>query len=632
MHLNNNILIFFSISLLFKCIFTSENIRNFYIDYDANQFVKDSRPFSYVSGSIHYTRVLSSHWRDRLLKMKAAGLDAIETSVMWNMHQPTSISFSFEDNLDLVRFIELADELNLLVILRVGPYVGCEVDLGGLPSWLLVEGTQLRSTEPLFLFYVQRWFAVLFEKIIPLLYSNGGPIIMLQLEHEYGSFGRELYYMSNMTSFVTEFLAGNEVVIFTADKPRFSALERGSVPGFLTTVTCSTKCDVNSTLAKLREFGSKGPLVVSELRTGNIEIWGRKQCQMSCIALIENLDAALDLGASVNLYMFEGGTNFGFENGAIGRNKYVMTNFESGAPLNEAGDPTPKYYSLRNFLSVRRKRDLLPVPPASVKSKYGVITVNFYGSILQSEYLDMLATRLVYSMPLSMEHFYQSSGYILYRVRVLSPCNDSEKMYLYMKHLSDRGIVFVNNKPQGVLDSNVLIKSLLLWKNCTEPVQIIDIFVENMGRFSHGRAMNGERKGISGSIWINGDIVSSVEMYSIPLSSLDPASLILFSYDGYEQSPYRQLCFYQGYLHLKQELNRTDTYLYINPLFSKGQAFINGFNLGRYWPDKGPSLSLYVPGSLLKPYPERNVVTLFEIEYCSSPESTFVGFMNSPWP
>ncbi|XP_019617515.1 PREDICTED: beta-galactosidase-like [Branchiostoma belcheri] len=387
----------FVVLSLFALVLQGQKVdsRSFSIDYDNNTFLKDGEPFRYISGSIHYSRVPRSYWQDRLNKMYAAGLNAIQTYVPWNLHEPKPGKYDFTGNNDIEAFLKLANDTGLLVILRPGPYICAEWDMGGLPSWLMKDNSSivLRSSDPAYLDPVDTYMAQLLPRIKPYLYNNGGPIITVQVENEYGSFYTCDYdYLRHLRQVFIQHL-GPDVVLFTTDGWWDGVLKCGTIDGLYTTVDFGPGTDPVGAFKGQRKHQPKGPLVNSEFYTGWLDHWGQPHAHTDKDKVATYLEKILQLNASVNMYMFEGGTNFGYMNGANGPfkpqptsydydaplteagdptdklttisnviAKPVPTSYDYDAPLSEAGDPTDKFYSIRNLISVPGEATLQPVP------------------------------------------------------------------------------------------------------------------------------------------------------------------------------------------------------------------------------------------------------------------------------
>ncbi|EHH51741.1 hypothetical protein EGM_11177 [Macaca fascicularis] len=325
--------------------------RVFEIAYSQDRFLKDGQPFRYISGSIHYSRVPRFYWKDRLLKMKMAGLNTIQTYVPWNFHEPWPGQYQFSEDHDVEYFLRLAHELGLLVILRPGPYICAEWEMGGLPAWLLEkEAILLRSSDPDYLAAVDKWLGVLLPKMKPLLYQNGGPIITVQVENEYGSyFACDFDYLRFLQKRFHHHL-GDDVVLFTTDGAHETFLQCGALQGLYTTVDFGPGSNITDAFQIQRKCEPKGPLINSEFYTGWLDHWGQPHSTIKTEVVASSLYDILARGASVNLYMFIGGTNFAYWNGANSPYAAQPTSYDYDAPLSEAGDLTEKYFALRNVI------------------------------------------------------------------------------------------------------------------------------------------------------------------------------------------------------------------------------------------------------------------------------------------
>eukprot|EP00069_Balaena_mysticetus_P013789 bmy_21984T0 len=341
--------------------------RTFEIDYGHNCFLKDGQPFRYISGSIHYFRVPRFYWKDRLLKMKMAGLNAIQTYVAWNFHEPRPGQYEFTGDHDVEHFIQLAHDLGLLVILRPGPYICAEWDMGGLPAWLLEkESIVLRSCDPDYLAAVDKWLGVLLPKMRPLLYQNGGPIITVQVENEYGSYYTCDYNYLRFLQKRFQYHLGEDVLLFTTDGVHERLLQCGALQGLYATVDFGAGVNITAAFLIQRKSEPKGPLVNSEFYTGWLDHWGQPHSTVKTKVVASSLHDILSQGASVNMYMFIGGTNFAYWNGANTPYQAQPTSYDYDAPLSEAGDLSEKYFAVRDVIQ-QIKLGLFPVssPPSS---------------------------------------------------------------------------------------------------------------------------------------------------------------------------------------------------------------------------------------------------------------------------
>ncbi|XP_033107265.1 beta-galactosidase-like [Anneissia japonica] len=604
---------------------------SFVVNYDGNSFSKDGQPFRYISGSIHYARVPRGYWDDRLKKMYATGLNAIQVYVPWNFHERSPGRYTFEDNADLVAFLQKANETGLLVILRPGPYICAEWDMGGLPSWLLKDGViGLRTMDEAYIQAVDRWMGVLLPKIKPLLYSNGGPIISVQVENEYGSYSAcDHDYIRHLKNTFEEALGADAVVLFTTDGPGQHMLECGTLQGLYTTVDFGSGIDPSGPFNYQRKFEPKGPLVNSEFYTGWLDHWGQKHSTVAKDRVTGSLDKILATGASVNMYMFEGGTNFGFWNGANSAYSPQPTSYDYDAPLTEAGDPTDKLMAIRDVIKKYAKVPSIPVPPATPKLAYGKSTMTKVGSLY--DVLNKLAPDdpIRTNYPITMEAMQQSFGFIMYRTKI--PINVTKATLLDIPGIRDRGYIIINQVPVGIVVRN---KPTGLTITASKG-DTLDIVVENQGRINYGGSI-ADMKGIIGNITLGGTILEGFNISSLQLDefvpkispNLIPESTLTWS------SPQTQLnvpTLYSGTMpNLPPDISEPrDTFLKMSG-WTKGQAYINGFNLGRYWPVEGPQVTLYVPATILKV--TGNVIVLFELESapCSTEGSCTVEFIDRP--
>ena len=554
--------------------------------------------------------------------MVAAGLNAVQTYVPWNFHEPTPGVYVWDGDRDVVQFIKTAQEVGLLVILRPGPYICAEWEMGGLPSWLLTvdPAIALRSSDSIYLYYVDRWLAVLLSQMKPLLYENGGPIISVQVENEYGFYGCDKNYLAHLEQLFRGLL-GPSVVLFTTDPPY--VLKCGSLPNstVYATVDFGISSDPVQSFSAQREVEPHGPLVNSEFYTGWLDFWGQPHQTVNSTLFANALDAVLKLNANVNMYMFEGGTNFAFWNGADTSDKFQPepTSYDYDAPLTEAGDPWEKFMLIRQVIG---KYQPVPtyVPPPTPKSAYGRVAMTEYAWLLDSPQL--ISKNVTWPTPLTMEAIDQSFGHVMYR-STLTPCPAGSTLSLLGLH--DRGVVYVGGTLQGIVlrtasvDANL---SIIIGPLMEDTVVIV--VVENMGRINFGAMIN-ESKGILYGVELNGDPVVGWVSQSVPLND---TAKIPFQPLGFVKS--LSTAFFRGYF--SAGLVPNDTFLSLTG-WVKGQAFVNGFNLGRYWPAAGPQKTLYVPVSVLKPYPNLNELILFEIDHapCSPPYSScYAEFVSTP--
>lgn len=573
-----------------------------------NHFYLEGKPFQVISGSIHYFRVVPEYWKDRLEKLKAMGCNTVETYIPWNLHEPRKGEFHFDGMLDLVRFVMQAQELGLYVILRPSPYICAEWEFGGLPAWLLQEDNmRLRAYYEPYLKHVRAYYDVLFPLITPLQITKGGPVILMQVENEYGYFGEDTRYLETMRDMMLE--RGVEVPLITSDGPYKESLSCGGVKGALPTGNFGSR--TKERFEVLSPFVNGGPLMCAEFWVGWFDHWGNGGHMKGNPDSAQDLDAMLAMG-NVNIYMFEGGTNFGFMNGSNYYDELTpdVTSYDYDALLTEAGEITQKY---KDFQAVIGKYADIPAVAFSTEIKrraYGAVSVLEKVGLLES--LGDLSEPIVDTFPVCMEKCGQNYGYILYHSGLYREQN-IERIRLW--GANDRANIMVEQKPLVTLYDRELTGEYTVQTPVTfETGAPIDILVENMGRVNFGPMMEQQRKGIAGCVQINGHMHYNWTMYPLPLDNIDR---IDFSKGYKEGLP----AFYRFELEVDEAC---DTFLEL-PDWGKGCVFLNGFNLGRFW-EIGPQKRLYVPAPLLKK--GINEIIVFETEgkcgqklvFCDEPD------------
>ncbi|KAI5943663.1 beta-galactosidase-1-like protein isoform X2 [Manis javanica] len=595
--------------------------RSFVVDRDNGRFLLDGVPFRYVSGSLHYFRVPRVLWADRLFKMRMSGLNAVQFYVPWNYHEPEPGVYNFNGSRDLIAFLNEATIANLLVILRPGPYICAEWEMGGLPAWLLRKRTiHLRTSDPDFLAAVDSWFKVLLPKIYPWLYHNGGNIISIQVENEYGSYRAcDFNYMQHLAGLFRALL-GDKILLFTTDGPE--GLRCGSLQGLFTTVDFGPADNMTRIFTLLRKYEPNGPLVNSEYYTGWLDYWGQNHSTRSIPTVTKGLENMLKLGASVNMYMFHGGTNFGYWNGADEKGRFIpiTTSYDYDAPISEAGDPTPKLFALRNVISKFQEIPLGPLPPPSPKMMLGPLTLHLDGDLLA--FLDFLCPQgPIHSiLPLTFEAVKQDHGFMLYRTYLTYTISEPTQFWVPNNGVHDRAYVMVDGVFQGVLERNMKYKLFLMGKLGAK----LDVLLENMGRLSFG-SNSSDYKGLLEPPILGQTILTHWLMFPLKVDKLVkwwfPFQLLKRSHPETPSGP----AFYSATFPISG--SGGDTFLFL-PGWTKGQVWINGFNLGRYWTKRGPQQTLYVPRPLLFPSGALNKITLLELE--NVPPQLQVQFLDRP--
>ncbi|KAK7110756.1 hypothetical protein V1264_014580 [Littorina saxatilis] len=592
---------------------------NFSIDYDNNTFLKDGKPFRYVSGSIHYSRVHPFYWKDRLNKMRIGGLNAVQIYVPWNVHELSPGKFTFSGASDLPQFLTLAKESDLVVLVRLGPYICGEWEFGGFPAWLLTENKDmiLRTSDPSYISFVDKWYTALLTTLKPYLYDNGGPVVMVQIENEYGSyFACDSDYLKFLYHKVRRVL-GDSVIIYTTDGDGDGYLKCGTIQGAYATVDFGPTQSPLGNFKSQRDFEPKGPLVNSEFYTGWLDHWGQPHSHYDWVNVAKSLDLILELGANINMYMYEGGTNFGYMNGANDPPYMpVPTSYDYDAPLNESGDITVKYYAFRDIISKYYSLPSDPITPNTPKGKYGPQQMIFMSTVQDALSILCPEGPTMSTYPLSMEEVKHYYGFILYRHKLKSAVTNSS---LVTDGVRDRGYVMVDQLPQGMLYREDTTEV----KVTGSAGQYLDIFVENTARVGFSTAMNFMRKGLIYNVTLGGEMVTGWEIYPIHLENMQHVKASRSSPKLSSSGNLATPSIYGGKVNFGATKDPPmDTFLDMRP-WAKGQAFVNDFNLGRYWPQEGPQVTLYVPAPVFSTT-GTNQLFVLELEYspCSRTNDT----------
>ena len=559
------------------------------------QFQLDGHPYQILSGEMHYPRVPRAYWRDRFRMARAMGLNTITTYVFWNLHEPRPGVYDFSGQNDLAEYIREAQQEGLNIILRPGPYVCAEWELGGYPSWLLKDRSlTLRSTDPKYIAAMNTWFARLAREVSPLLIRNGGPIIAIQVENEYGSFGNDHDYMEAVKSaLLNSGLATPDTLLYTADGPE--QVPNGSLPELPAVINFGTG-DAKRAFATLKTLRPSGPFMSGEYWAGWFDHWGEHHQTTAVAANAAEYEWMLRQGYSVSMYMFHGGTSFGFMNGANsnGRNyEPDTTSYDYDAPLNESGQPTPKFMAFREAIARVTSKEPPAIPPSPQAHVYPI------GSKVESASLwANLPAPVESDKLLTMEDLDQSYGYILYRTQIAAGAEGD----MAIDGLHDYAQIYVDRKLVGTLDRR-LGQSHLTLPARSAPATL-DILVENSGRVNFTKVIRTERKGITGSVAIAGQSPQHWQIYALPMTDLSRLHFTSKSCAG--------PCFYQFRLMVPaaariEGAGHPDTFLNTHGL-TKGEAFLDGQPLGRFW-SVGPEFTLYTPGPWLQSG-ENNIIIL----------------------
>lgn len=542
-----------------------------------NQFLKNGKPIKIISGAVHYFRNMPDTWDDIFKKLKALGCNCVETYCAWNMHEKIQGQYDFSGNLDIAAFIRMAQKEDLMVIVRPGPYICAEWEFGGLPWWILAnDDMEIRCMNKQYIQCFEDYLDKLFEEIRPLLCTNGGPIIMLQCENEYGYYGDDKDYLEYLAKSYKE--KGIDVPLFTSDGTQAKNLIDGSIDGLLATLNFGSRVEEN-----FKAFNSlypDKPKMCMEMWNGWFDAWGdSKHHTTSAEDYAAVVDDMLKIG-SVNMYMFIGGTNFGFTSGANHFEKFApdVTSYDYNALLTEAGDVTPKYYAVRNVIKKYVDTPLPSVPANRPKKAYGKFLLTQKTGLFAN--LNNISKPIKSEIPKNMEKYGIGYGYIAYET-VLN--REYIGAVLSLESLGDRAHVYLNHNLIGIL----YINEDLSIKINAQKGDTLTILCENMGRANFGPKMM-RKKGIAGRCLIDGKIHFNWNVYPLPMDNL---SNLDFSENQFNE----KTGFYKGSVDIDEPY---DTFLKLEN-FKKGFVTINGFNIGRYW-EIGPQKTLYVPKSILQ--------------------------------
>ncbi|MFL9655164.1 glycoside hydrolase family 35 protein [Streptomyces sp. PB17] len=565
------------------------------LTYADGTLLRDGQPHRLLSGSLHYFRVHPEQWADRLRRLAALGLNTVDTYVPWNFHEPTEGDVRFDGARDLARFLRLAQDEGLDVVVRPGPYICAEWDNGGLPAWLTgTPGMRLRTSHGPFLEAVDRWFDELIPRVAELQAGRSGPVVAVQIENEYGSYGDDHSYVRHIRDALVA--RGITELLYTADGPTPLMQDGGALPGELAAATFGSRPAEAAALLRSRRSGE--PFFCAEFWNGWFDHWGEKHHVRSAASAAGDLGGILDEGGSVSLYMAHGGTNFGLWAGANHDGSGIrptVTSYDSDAPVAENGALTPKFFALRDRLTAldgaAPRRPLPPDPPLLAPRD---LPVTRRAALLDA--LRAAAQPVAAPLPLSFEELSLASGLVLYEAAPLLPPGDHE---VTVTGLHDRAQVFVDDAPVAVLDRE---SASFTVSGSAAPVRLA-LLVENQGRINYGPLL-GQGKGILGGVRVERRLVHGWTMRPLPLDAwtrqdTDRAAAAV--------PPDGRAGFAGAVLSVDEP---ADAFVAL-PGFGKGFLWVNGTLLGRYW-EIGPQSTLYVPGPLL--HPGDNTLTVLELE------------------
>src|ERR1044072_3511035 len=544
-----------------------------------SEFLLDGKPFQIISGEMHPARIPYQYWKHRIQMAKAMGCNTVAAYVFWNYHEQEPGHFDFSSgNHNIAEFIRLAQEEGMWVLLRPGPYVCAEWEFGGLPPYLLrTPDIKVRCMDPRYMEAVERYVTAVAAQVKPLLVSQGGPILMVQVENEYGSYGNDKQYLRRLKALWQQ--KGIDVPFYTADGPTAFMVEAGTVD------SAAIGLDSGSSDADFAAANRQNPDVPafsSESYPGWLTHWGEKWAKPDPAGIVREVKFLMDKKHSFNLYVIHGGTNFGFSAGANSGGKGYepdLTSYDYDAPVSEQGNATPKYMELRKLIASYSGKAPLKIP-----APIPTITIPAIPLIPFTSIWEHLPPAIASVQPKTFEAYGQDYGFMLYRTTLIG--HKSGK--LQVTELHDYATVFLNGQYIGKIDRRLGENSIDLPRtDVKDPV--LEILVEGMGRINFAQQLI-DRKGITDRVTLHGMPLMNWEVFGLPMTEQYVQELK--STSGAQERPGQ---FLKGTF----KLSRTgDTYIDVSGL-KKGVIWVNGHNLGRYW-EIGPQKRLYCPAPWLK--------------------------------
>ncbi len=544
-------------------------------------FILDGKPFQIISGEMHPARIPKEYWRHRIQMAKAMGCNTIAAYIFWNYHESREGTFDFKtENRDIANFIKICKEEKMWVLLRPGPYVCAEWDFGGLPTYLLkYPDIKIRCMDERYMSAVKRYIVSLSKEVVNLQCTNGGPILMVQIENEYGSYANDKIYLEELRKMW--WLNGIKVPFYTADGATPYMLEAGHLKG---TAIGLDSGGSDEDFNQASKADADAPAFSSETYPGWLTHWGEKWQRPDTNSLKKEVEYLLKNKRSVNFYVIHGGTNFGFTAGAnaFSPTQYQpdITSYDYDAPINEQGQATAKFYTLRNLIAQYVDHTIPAIPKEISSIEIPAIDMKYMTTIWKR------LPRPVFSVqPKPMEAYGQNQGMILYKTKLIG--HKSGKLKIWEPH--DYALVFLNDKFIDTVYRDGGNWTVDLPKT-DNPDPELEILVEGMGHINFAQFMI-DRKGITDRVTLNGMTLMNWETYLLPMDE----DFVMKAATQDRGLDFKQGMFFKGQFHLTQT---GDTYFDLSN-YKKGMIYVNGHNLGRYW-NIGPQQRLYCPANWLK--------------------------------
>ena len=549
--------------------------------FSSTEFLLDNKPFQIISGELHPARIPIEYWRHRIQMAKALGCNTISAYIFWNFHEPEEGVFDFENgNHNIAEFFRLVQEEGMWLIIRPGPYVCAEWEFGGIPPYLLrIPDLKVRCLDSRYMAAAERYMKKLAEVLKPFLVTNGGPVLMMQIENEFGSYGNDRPYLVKLKQIWTD--NGIDVPFFTGDGATTQMLEGGTLPGCAVGLDPGTRKEDFDLAARINPGV---PVFSSETYPGWLTHWGEKWARTDTSEILKDIRFLMDNKKSFNLYMLHGGTNFGFTAGANSGGKGYepdVTSYDYDAPVNEQGMATPKYMAIRKLLeSYLPKGRFLPPIPAPVRSaEIPQINVSVFTSVW-----DNLPAPVSSVQPKTFEACNQDYGFAVYSTELTGQKSGK----LTVNDIHDYATVFLNGNYVGSLDRREGTNSIDLPETASEH-PLLEILVEGMGRINFGKDII-DRKGITDKVTLNGITLMNWKVYNLPMDEK-----FIYNLRSSSKNPGKRGIFFRSTFYF---IDSGDTYFDMTG-YKKCMVWINGHNLGRYW-DIGPQKRLFCPASWLR--------------------------------
>lgn len=574
------ILLFFAALLLTSCG-TKEKPKGTF-EVGDKTFVLNGKPFLVKAAEIHYSRIPKEYWENRIQLCKALGMNTLCIYIFWNYHEMEEGKFDFSGNKDIAEFCRLAQKNGMYIIVRPGPYVCAEWEMGGLPWWLLKnDSIKLRTLDADYMNHVEKFMAQVGKQLSDLQITKGGNIIMVQVENEYGSYSTDKPYVSAIRDIVRK-SGFNEVPLFQCDWS--SNFTNNALDDLLWTVNFGTGSDIDAQFKNLKELRPNTPLMCSEFWSGWFDHWGRPHETRPADVMVSGLEEMLSKNISFSLYMTHGGTTFGFWGGANNPAYSAMcSSYDYDAPISENGQVTPKYTLLRDMMKkYLQEGEVLAEIPQQIKA----VKVPEFQLTEQAEVFENLPAAIESRDIKPMEKFNQGWGSILYRKKLENDVKKGSEIKITEVH--DYALVFADGEKIAELDRRKGEFSFVLNKKLKKGC-VLDIYIEALGRVNFDKSIH-DRKGITESVTVSGTELKNWQVFLLPLD-----------YDFALNKKYSALkttnkpAYYKGEFTLEKA---EDTFLDFST-WGKGFVWVNGHALGRIW-EIGPQQTLYMPGCWLK--------------------------------